>query len=321
MAPVSDPPAPGKIVEPFDVQGHRGARGLLPENTLEGFRRALELGVSTLEMDLGMTRDGVVVVSHDPHINGAICRHPDGRSVRGETLLLKDLTLAEVQAFDCGSLNPDRRRFPEPPRRNIPGARIPTLAEVFELATAFGDDQVHFNIETKIHPTRSLTVTPEAFVTAILAVVREHGMEERVILQSFDWRTLHLGKSAEPRLRTAALLAPDTLRGPGGGPSPWLHGLHLAPQDTALDLLQAVRGAGDYVDIFSPDWRLVESRSRHFLGSSVAELRAAGFPVIPWTVNDPEEMERMLTQGVEGLITDYPDRLLERLRRWGVAVR
>ncbi len=308
-------------VQPFDVQGHRGARGLLPENTLAAFRRALELGVSTLEMDLGVTRDGAVVVSHDPYINGDLCRYADGSPICGQRLLLKDLTLAEVQRFDCGALNPSRRRFPEPPRCNVPGARIPTLAEVFELAAALGDDRVQFNVETKTNPTRSRTVPMEMFVDAVVAVIQEHGVEDRTILQSFDWRTLERGKRAEPRLRTAALLAPETLRGPRGAASPWLNGLDLdASGGTALGLLEAARATGASIDLFSPHWPLIDPRSRDFLGSSVAELRAAGFPVIPWTINDPSDLERVLAFGVDGLITDYPDRLLEILRRRGAAV-
>ena len=315
-----DPPAP-PIAQPFDVQGHRGARGLLPENTLEAFREALELGVSTLELDLGMTGDGVVVVSHDPYINGAICRSPDGRRIRGRGPLLKDLTLAQVQAYDCGSLNPSRRRFPEPPRRNVPGARIPTLAEVFRLTRVFGDEAVQFNIETKIHPELPTTLPMETFVDAVVAVVREHGMEDRVILQSFDWRSLRRGKALEPRLRTAALLTPDTLRGAAGGPSPWLDGCDLdAAGGTSLGLLEAIRKDGDFVDIFSPDWVLINPRSHHFLGSTVVEIQAAGFPVIPWTLNASRDLERALDLGVAGIITDYPDRLLEILHRRGVPV-
>ena len=115
------------LIDPalFDAQGHRGARGLLPENTLPAFRRALELGVSTLELDLGVTRDRQVVVSHDRGIDPKVCAHADGTPVTAPALL-RDLTLAEVQAFDCGRLNPDRKRFPEPPRENLPGARIPS---------------------------------------------------------------------------------------------------------------------------------------------------------------------------------------------------
>ncbi len=298
-------------VPPFDVQGHRGARGLLPENTLEGFRKALELGVSTLELDLGVTRDRRVVVSHDRHLNPAICRRADGAAVKA--LPLRELDLAEVQALDCGSLNPDRRRFPEPPRKNLPGARVPTLAEVFDLARRFGDDAVRFNVEIKVDPTVDDTVPLEDFVALVLDLVRERGLAPRVTVQSFDWRALELVKRRAPDVETAALLAPDTLA------PEWLNGLDPeAVGGTSLGLLSA---AASHVDVFSPYWRLVTPGSPRYLGSSVADLKAAGFPVVPWTVNSKRGMKKMLALGVDGLITDYPDVLLELLAERGVAVR
>ncbi len=298
--------------ESFDVQGHRGARGLLPENTLEAFRHALELGVSTLELDLGVTRDRQVVVAHDRRINPKICRHADGTEV-ATPQLLRDLTLAEVQAFDCGSLNPDRKRFPEPPRKNVPGARIPTLREVFELAADFGDEEVRFNVETKIDPTVDDTVPLEEFVTLVVGLIAEHELESRVTVQSFHWRALELVKRQAPDLTTVALLAPDT-RSPE-----WLNGIDPTKTGgTSLGLLHAARA---YADVFSPYWRLIAPGSPAFNGSSVEEIQAAGFPVVPWTVNSRRRMKKMLDLGVDGLITDYPDVLVALLEERGLAVR
>ncbi len=306
--PRSEMPAPA----PFDVQGHRGARGLLPENTLEGFRRALELGVSTLELDLGVTRDRQVVVAHDRRINPELCRHADGSPVTAPALL-RDLNLAEVQAFDCGSLNPDPKRFPEPPRRGVPGARIPTLAEVFRLAADFGDDEVRFNVETKIDPTIGDTVPVDDFVALVVDVVAEHGLESRVTIQSFHWRALELVKRRAPELETVALLAPDT-RTPE-----WLNGIDpKAAGGTSLSLLRAARA---YVDTFSPYWRLIAPGSPAYYGSRVEKIQAAGFPVVPWTVNSRRRMRKILDLGVDGLITDYPDVLLALLEERGRAVR
>ncbi len=160
---------------PLDVQGHRGARGLLPENTLAAFQRALELGVSTLELDLGVTRDRQVVVSHDRRLSPEICRRADGAPLPSSPPLLRDLDLEEVQALDCGSLNPDRSRFPEPPRENVPGARIPTLGQVFELARGHGDP-VRVHLEIKVSPTVDETVPYAEVVDLVAAVVREAGV-------------------------------------------------------------------------------------------------------------------------------------------------
>ncbi len=299
-------------LRPFDVQGHRGARGLLPENTLEGFERALALGVSTLELDLGVTRDRRVVVSHDRRINPLICRHGDGTTIQNPRLL-RELTLAEVQALDCGGLNPDPRRFPQPPRKNLPGARIPTLREVFDLAASMGDGKVRFNVEIKIDPTIDDTVPLEEFVALVVGLAVERRLDRRVTVQSFDWRALELAKRRAPELETVALLSSETMR------PEWLNGLDpRALGGTSADLLRAARA---YADIFSPYWRLIAPGSPVFLGSTVAEIQAAGFPVVPWTVNSRRRMEKMLALGVDGLITDYPDLLIAVLTEHGVPVR
>lgn len=307
-SPSTSAPA-GKL---FDAQGHRGARGLLPENTVPAFERALKLGVSTLELDLGVTRDRQVVVSHDRRIHPEVCRHADGTPIQ-DPPLLRDLDLAEVQALDCGSLNPDSKRFPEPPRQNLPGARIPTLGEVFQLAADFGDEEVRFNVEIKIDPTVDDTVPIEDFVTLVVGVVQEHGMEPRVTIQSFAWRALELVKRQAPELETAALLATDT-RTPE-----WLGGIDPATAGgTSLALLRA---AGDYVDVYSPYWRLIAPGSPVYFGSRVEEIQAAGFPVVPWTVNSKRRMAKMIDLGVDGLITDYPDVLIALLEKRGIAIR
>lgn len=302
--------------EPFDAQGHRGARGLLPENTLPAFRRALELGVSTLELDTGVTADGVLVVSHDRRMSAEICLGPDGGQLpAGGGPLIRDLTLAEVRRYDCGSLNPSRKRFPEPPRRNLPGTTVPTLAEVFDLAAEI-DPSVRFNIEMKVDPTVDETVPLEEFVELLLDLVAARGLLGRTTIQCFDWRGLELVKRRRPELTTAALLSQETLD--AGDPSPWLNGLSFeASGGTALGL---VAGARDYVDLFSPYWRLVTPGAWGYLDSTVEEIQAAGFPVIPWTVNSRGRIERTLDLGVDGLISDYPDRLLEILGARGIDV-
>ncbi len=303
-------------LEPFDAQGHRGARGLLPENTLPAFRRALELGVSTLELDTGVTADGVVVVSHNPRLSGEICLGPDGERLPDEHgPLIRDLALAEIRRFDCGSINPDPDRFPEPPRRNLPGTPVPTLAEVFDLAAEL-DPEVRFNIELKVDPSVDDTVPLERFVAILVDLVVERRLVERTTIQCFDWRALELVREHHPELTTVALLSPETLG--GGGASPWLNGLSLdAGGGDAVGLLA---GARDYVDLFSPYWRQVTPGAWGYLDSTVEEIQAAGFPVVPWTVNEPRRIEKTLDLGVDGLISDYPDRLLEILRRRGVGV-
>ena len=310
MACASTPETASPTV-PFDVQGHRGARGLLPENTLEAFELALELGVSTLELDLGVTRDRQVVVSHERRVNPQICRQADGSAI-SDPPLLRQIGLDELRTFDCG-LNPDRQRFPEPPRKNLGGARIPTLAEVFDLAGQVGDEEVRFNIEIKLDPTVDDTVPIEQFVELVVGVVHEHGMGSRVTIQSFAWEALERVQGLDPALQTAALLAPDTLA------SQWLNGLD--PKENGGSSLALLRAASSYVDVFSPYWRQVVPGDPAYFGSTVAEIQAAGFPVIPWTVNQRRQMEGVLALGVDGLITDYPDVLIDLLREKQIPIR
>jgi glycerophosphoryl diester phosphodiesterase len=304
-------PEAGERLGPFDAQGHRGARGLLPENTLPAFERALELGVSTLELDVGVTRDRAVVVAHDPYVSPAICRHRDGRAIAGERgPLLRDLSLDQVRAYDCGSLNPDPQRFPAPPREQRPGASMPTLEEVFELARRRGDAAVRFNVETKLQPGDAETLPAREFVRTVLDVVRARDQTARVSIQSFDWRALALSKQLAPGVRTVALLAPDTLD------PDWLHGLR---PDEHAGVPGLLRAAKSFVDCVSPHWRMLIPGD----GSSplpVAALQRAGFPVIPWTVNDEHTMRALVRLGVDGIISDYPDRLLAVLKSEGVEV-
>jgi len=306
-APDAGPPR-----APFDAQGHRGARGLLPENTLPAFERALALGVSTLELDVGVTRDRVVVVAHDPYVPPSICRHADGRAIEGERgPLLRDLSLAEVQAWDCGSLNPDPARFPEPPREARPGTPMPTLDAVFALAERAGNPRVRFNVETKLRPGDLETLPAEEFVARVLAVVRERGVLARVSIQSFDWRALAIARRLAPEIRTVALVAPDTL-----DPA-WLAGLRPDRDGRLLGLLRAARPLADVV---SPHWRMLVADGATPPALSVEALHAEGFPVIPWTVNHAEDMRALIRLGVDGLISDYPDRLLEVVKSEGLTL-
>ena len=307
----------------FDVQGHRGARGLLPENTLPGIELAMEISVSTIELDLGVTKDRQVVVAHDPYINPRLCLNADGSPIEvdsgGYGPFIMNLTLKEVQSFDCGSLNPDPARFPEPPRVNLPGTPIPTLQEVFDLAKKQGRN-VRFNLELKIHPLYPVTVPDEKFVTAVLEIIRLNGMEGRVVIQSFYWPALERVRNLAPSIRTAALLGDDTYKSMNDStPSPWLNGIDFHKSGgTSLGLLRA---ADAYVDIFSPHWALVVAEDSLFLGSTVKEIQNTGFEVIPWTVNDTETMAQLLDLGVDGIITDYPDRLMALIRERRVRVK
>jgi len=288
----------------FDLQGHRGARGLLPENTLVAFETALSIGVSTLELDLAMTRDGVVVVSHDSRLNPDHTRGPDGKFLAAQGPAIHALTLAELKRYDVGRLRPGTSyaaTFAQ--QRAVDGATIPTLAEVFDLVRRAKADHVRFNIETKLTPTSGAdTPDPETFAGAVAAAVREAGLAARVTLQSFDWRTLLVMRRIAPEIERVCLTIDggggDTLRRGQPGPSPWTAGLDIDEFGGSVPRLVLAAGCS----VWSPNYRYVTA-------ASLAEAGALRLQVIPWTVNERSDMARLIEMGVSGIITDYPDRL------------
>jgi glycerophosphoryl diester phosphodiesterase len=285
----------------FDLQGHRGARGLAPENTLAAFSRALAIGVTTLETDLAVTRDGVVVLAHDPDLNPALVR--DGGAwlaQRGPPI--RSLTLAELQRYDVGRVDPASgygRQWTQQVASD--GERMPTLAALFDLARKAAKP-VRFNLETKITPrSGNATLDADAFAEVVVEAVRKAGMSSRTTIQSFDWRTLVAAKRIEPSIVTACLTAEggsfDTVKPDATGRSPWHAG--IGPGDHGGSLPQMVRAAG--CAVWSPNHASVTQ-------GRIDEARALGLRVLPWTVNEPADMARLIDWGVDGLITDYPDR-------------
>jgi len=291
----------------FDLQAHRGGRGLRPENTLAAFENAIAIGVTTLELDIAITADGIPVISHDPFVNPAIARDGDGRWLVGAGPLIHSLTLAELQRYDVGRLNPANaygKTFGEQQAKD--GERMPTLAALFARVRDLGAKDVQFDIETKVFPDKPAdTVPPEEFVAKLLAVIRSAGMNERVMIQSFDWRTLAIVQRVEPGMRTVYL----TTQGRGGGnvaDPRWTDGLKRADHASVAHMVKAAGGgtwAPNFNDLDEPAVRTAHSLGLH---------------VVPWTVNAIADMRRLVEWGVDGLITDYPDRLRDVLRERGV---
>ncbi len=303
----------GDVARAFDFQGHRGARGLAPENTLAGFNRALSLGVTTLELDVGVSRDGHVVISHDRRLNPAVTRGPDGTWLQAPLPAINSLTLEELRAYDVGRLDPSSRyarRFPD--QQPMDGERIPTLTQALALAPRAGGDPVHLNIETKLSPLEpGLTPPPEAFAKAVIDAVRAAGADGRVTVQSFDWRTLGHVQRLAPAIRTAYLTAQqgwlDNIQAGRSGASPWTADLDV--DDFGGSIPRLIHAAGG--DIWSPFFREID-------GAQVDEAKALGLRVIVWTVNEIPDMNNVINLGVDGIITDYPDRLKEILRQRGL---
>jgi glycerophosphoryl diester phosphodiesterase len=298
----------------LDLQGHRGARGLLPENTLPAFARALAIGVTTLELDTAVTADGVVVVSHDATLNPDITRGPDGRYVASKDIAIRTLSFADLARYDVGRIDPASgyaTRFAT--QVPVDGTRMPRLDEVFALAARAGNTTVRFNIETKIsplHPAR--TVDAATFARTLVAAIRRAGVASRTAIQSFDWRTLAVARREAPEIETVCLTAQqpwtdNILAGESSG-SPWTDGIRFAAHGSVPRMVKA---AG--CPVWSPYYGDIDA-------AVVAEAHALGLRVIAWTVNEPKDIARMIDLGVDGIISDYPDRLRAIAGARGVAL-
>ena len=265
----------------IQVHGHRGARAVRPENSLPAFTYAIEQGVDVLELDLAVTKDDVLVVSHDAHMNPAFCTGPAGSQT-----LIRKMTLADLQQWDCGAkANPG---FPK--QQAVPGTRVPTLQQVFDLVKAKGA-KVEFNIETKISPAKpDQTPTPERFAELVRDVVRANSLTSRVILQSFDFRTLHAMKRLEPAMRLSALY-PNSMK---------------EAHRTLLDLAKESGAA-----IVSPHFTTVKAEE-------VAAAHKAGLVVVPWTANTPAEWDPLIAAQVDAIISDDPAALIAYLKSKGL---
>lgn len=297
----------------FDLEAHRGGRGLLPENTLPAFANALSMGVDTLELDVGVTADGAVVVSHERRLNPDLARSADGAYVTPPGTPLIRLRLDEVRSYDVGQIRPDSayaKQFPD--QRAVPGTPIPTLNELFALVQKSGNSRVRFNIETKIDPNHpDETLDPQAFVTKLLGLIETEAFSDRVMIQSFDWRTLQLVQQQAPKIPTVYL---TLQRGSGqtvalDKATSWTAGFN--PADHGGSLPRTIKAAGGA--IWSPYFGDVTA-------ALISEAHRLGLRVVVWTVNKREDMARMIELGADGIISDRPDLLREVAGGKGIAL-
>jgi glycerophosphoryl diester phosphodiesterase len=301
----------------FDLQAHRGGIGLTVESTIASFSRALEVGVSTLELDVQITEDHQAVVTHDRKVSSAKCQDT-GPVFTGDPeypyveKYIKNLTLAQVRTLDCGS-----QTLPQFPGQQLsPDARIPLLSEVFDLVKRYHANKVWMNVETKVEAGAPEETAPrEEFVQIVARQVREAGMLHRVSIQSFDWGSLMRMHEVEPRLPLVALTnGPQFLQPDQPGASPWLGGIDI--DDFGGNLVAAAHSFG--ADAISPvhgfpqNGKITDENYEPYVTKQmVQEAHRVGMKVIPWTVDDTPTMNKLIDDGVDGLITDYPDRLRE----------
>lgn len=260
---------------PIQVHGHRGARARMPENTIPAFEYAIGQGVDVLEMDMQVTRDNVIVISHDAVLRPPVCSGPR------ESAVIRQLTLAEVRQWDCGAVrNPS---FPD--QKTVPGTRMPTLDDVFRLAVRGTFD---YNIETKSNPAKpEYTPPPDEFARMVLDRIREYKLEKRIILQSFDFRTLVAMRKLAPEIRLSALTSTDKRE------------------------FAAIAADAANAEIISPEFHLVTP-------AKVEAAHKAGIQVVPWTPNSEADWENMVAARVDAIITDDPASLIAFLKKKGL---
>jgi glycerophosphoryl diester phosphodiesterase len=297
----------------FDIEAHRGGRALFPENTLPSFANALSMGVDTLELDVGVTSDGALVVSHERGLNPDLARGADGVYVASPGIPFVQLSLEQVRKYDVGRIRPGSAyaaQFPD--QRAVPGTPIPTLKEVLDLVRRSGDRHVRLNIETKIDPNHPQeSPDPERFVALLLGLVQAEQFSDRVMIQSFDWRTLQLVERLAPAIPTVYL---TQQKGSGATvfldkASVWTAGFN--PAEHGGSLPATIKAAGGA--IWSPFFGDVNP-------ALIAESHGLGLSVVVWTVNKPEDIVRMIEMGVDGIISDHPDTLRKVAGERGIAL-
>ena len=302
------------IAGDLNVIGHRGAAGLLPENTLAGFKKAIELGVDTIELDIRLTSDNEAVVYHDSRLNPAITRDNNGKWIK-ERHLIKELTLSEVQSYDVGKLNRWKgyaKKYPD--QKAAEGERIPTLRDVIQLVKRTGD-KTHLFIEPKFSPLKpEETKSPEEISNVVAKIIKDENIAQRVTVISFDWKILMYFQKIMPEVPTGYVTITkknrDTIQKNKSGASPWMAGIDIDEFDS---IPEAVKSAGGTYWI--TNYRHAIGHKKNITSKIVEKAHAIGIKVIVWTPDSKSDMKRLIKTGVDGITTNRPDILLSLLKR------
>lgn len=294
----------------FDLEAHRGGRDVRPENTLYSYAYAIELGATSIECDMQLTKDGQIVMSHNPILNSDITRDENGNYIENNKYDIRLMTVDELKKFDVGVMDPNCGEYYDLHGKTqfTYDAKIPTLEELMQLIQSYGDKNIVLNIETKSYPDPASAgyknnADPKKFVEVFNNIVKKYDMEDRVVLQSFDWQTLIEMKKLNPNISTSALWQEqpswgrdsESLRRYEKKKSPWLGGLDI--KDYQGNPVKAAHAIG--ADIISPYYTEISKQD-------VDEAHSLGMKVVPWTVNNEKDMNMLLDMGVDDIISDKP---------------
>lgn len=292
----------------FDLEAHRGGRDVRPENTLYAY--AIELGATSIECDMQLTKDGQILMSHNPILNSDITRDENGNYIENNKYDIRLMTVDELKKFDVGVMDPNCGEYYDLHGKTqfTYDAKIPTLEELMQLIQSYGDKNIVLNIETKSYPDPASAgyknnADPKKFVEVFNNIVKKYDMEDRVVLQSFDWQTLIEMKKLNPNISTSALWQEqpswgrdsESLRRYEKKKSSWLGGLDI--KDYQGNPVKAAHAIG--ADIISPYYTEISKQD-------VDEAHSLGMKVVPWTVNNEKDMNMLLDMGIDGIISDKP---------------
>ena len=302
------------IAGDLNVIGHRGAAGLLPENTLAGFKKAIELGVDTIELDIQLTSDNEAVVSHDSRLNPAITRDSKGKWIK-ERNLIKELTLSEVQSYDVGKLNIWKgyaKRYPN--QKPAEGERIPTLRDVIQLVKKTGNTMNLF-IELKFSPLKAEeTKSREEISNVVAKIIKDENITEKVTVISFDWKILMYFQKIMPEVPTGYVTITkddrDTIQKNKPGVSPWMNGIDIDEFNSIPEAVKFV--GGTYWDT---NFYHAIGHKKNITSTIVEKAHALGIKVVVWTPDSKSDMDKLIKTGVDGITTNRPDILLSLLKR------
>lgn len=294
----------------FDLEAHRGGIDVRPENTLYSYAYAIELGATSIECDMQLTKDGQIVMSHNPILNSDITRDENGNYIENNKYDIRLMTVDELKKFDVGVMDQNCGEYYDLHGKTqfTYDAKIPTLEELMQLIQSYDDKNIVLNIETKSYPDPASAgyknnADPKKFVEVFNNIVKKYDMEDRVVLQSFDWQTLIEMKKLNPNISTSALWQEqpswgrdsESLRRYEKKKSPWLGGLDI--KDYQGNPVKAAHAIG--ADIISPYYTEISKQD-------VDEAHSLGMKVVPWTVNNEKDMTMLLDMGVDGIISDKP---------------
>lgn len=294
----------------FDLEAHRGGRDVRPENTLYSYAYAIELGATSIECDMQLTKDGQIVMSHNPILNSDITRDENGNYIKNNKYDIRLMTVDELKKFDVGVMDPNCGEYYDLHGKTqfTYDAKIPTLEELMQLIQSYGDKNIVLNIETKSYPDPASAgyknnADPKKFVEVFNNIVKKYDMEDRVVLQSFDWQTLIEMKKLNPNISTSALWQEqpswgrdsESLRRYEKKKSSWLGGLDI--KDYQGNPVKAAHAIG--TDIISPYYTEISKQD-------VDEAHSLDMKIVPWTVNNEKDMNMLLDMGVDGIISDKP---------------